>query len=244
VLRAVGGALVAIAFVGFMAWTQSMWVRGRVAAFLWDGKSTFFCAGNVKARIAGRTISLPNGAAPSSEVPSFASGCSDKGCPLIEASGNCELEIADCKLSAPTVLYATGNARVHITNSTLDGKINRAGGAEVTGLPELDAEQAKVSLSKKFGEGACNGVVECYTKADEYGNIAGRLTVAIGADGRATDARYKGAAPKKVVDCLVALGRAHKIGGFDGKPGTLSCDWAGSITPGSLMLSSTPSFTR
>jgi hypothetical protein len=237
---ALGGLLGLVLFGGGWYLTRTPTPADQVDPSLWDGKKIYFCFGDMKVRIEGRTIALPKGPPGEDLSPRATAHCQEPDCPLIRASSYCEIEIVDCKLSAPTVLEATGHAKVRVVNSTLEGKIIRDDRAELSGVSPTPPPPKK----KSYGDEACAGIVKCYMEADEMGNVAGRLSVDIGADGRATDAHFKGKAGKAVVNCLVALGRSRQIAGFEGPPGQLVCDWAGSVTPGSVSMNKSGSFTR
>jgi len=225
-LSKLGSAIAALAFLALMAWALSMHVRGWVAGKLWDGKSTLTCAGNMIMKLERKQAHLTSGTA-------------------IQAAGNCELEIIDCEIEAPIVLSAAGNAKVQISGGKLTGAIQRGGNATVTGMPDLDAKQAKLELSKRFGAGACDGLLECYAKHDAYGQISGRVTMRIGSDGVAHVASYdRGTAPAEVRKCIVEAAQKKRIANFDGKPGKLMCEYAGIYMSGSQMLTTDGQFTR
>ncbi len=241
--KAIPAILGGLVFALFMAWTQSMTVRGFVASRMWDGKSTFACAGNYVVTISGKHIDLPNGPQPANGV--FMSSivsehCQDQagGCPVLYASGNCQLDIVDSTITAPNVLVATGGAKVTVKNSKLNGNVTRAGGAVISGLPENEAD-----VSKRFGAKACEGAIACYREKGAYGSISGRLVADIGADGRATAAHYEnGSAPPEVQSCLVDLGKRRVIAPYDDKPGQLICDFSGNFSASSQSIELNPSF--
>jgi hypothetical protein len=216
----------------------------------WDGKTMFECTGNDKMTLKGKNVSMPSGAPASAMLPlqmcELMVGAGH-GCPMIEAAGNCQLEIVDCTLSAPTVLSAGGNANVVFKNSTVKGAIKKGGSAVVTGLASLAEEDKKAAAQahlKEYAKSACSAVAECYKKSAAWGNISGRVAVPIGADGRATGARYEnGTAPAAVRQCLIADGKTKVVAPFDGHPWLMTCDYAGTMTPGSQMMNYSPGFT-
>jgi hypothetical protein len=215
----------------------------------WDGKTMFECTGNDKMTLKGKTVSMPSGAPASEKLSAVMCEMmvgARHGCPMIEAAGNCSLEIVDSTLSAPTVLFAGGNAKVVFRNSTVNGEVKRGGSAVVTGLAVL-AEQDKKAAAKEhlqeYARGACSAVADCYKKSAAWGNVSGRIAVTIGADGRATGARYEnGTAPAAVRQCLIADGKTKVVAPFDGHPGLMTCDYAGSMTPGTQSMSYSPGF--
>jgi hypothetical protein len=263
-------ALAVLAFLMLMVFATSWSVRGWVAAARWDGKSTLECFGSTVMTLRGRTVDM-----------------TDTSSPVINAAGNCEIEIVDCNLSGQLVLDGGGNAHVTVRNSKMnggldvagnvqldlysstvkvvrpsraqmsgnarvafhdsriEGNLERDGNAIVTGIPEIERQVALEDLSRRYGANACDGVIACYQKSGAFGNISGRLLVDIDATGRAHAARYEnGDAPPAVRDCLVALGRTRTIEPFDGKPGQMSCYYAGSLIPGAMRMSTTPSFAH
>lgn len=269
VLGFIAIALVSVAFIALMLYVSSWSVRGWVAVARWDGKSTLECFGSTVMHIRGRVVDMTGAASA-----------------IVNAAGNCELEIVDCKLSGPIVIASGGNAHVTVRNSKLTGGLDVAGNAQldlyssmlklispgagvsgnarvafhdsrlegslqhdgnsiVTGIPEIERQEALEDLSRRYGAHACDGVMACYQKSGAFGNISGQLVVDIDAAGHASAARFEDReAPPAVRDCLLALGRARIIEPFDGKPGRLSCYYAGSFIPGAMRMSTTPSFVH
>jgi len=106
-------------------------------ASAWDGVSTLVCTGNQQVTLIGQTANLP-------------------GMRAITASGNCQLTIVNCTITAQDVITASGNSRVTITggaitgsgtsivasgNATVtvagtavEGRVRRSGGATLTGV--------------------------------------------------------------------------------------------------------------
>jgi hypothetical protein len=165
----------------------------------------------------------------------------------LDVAGNVKLDLYASALKVVPGLRAevSGNARVAFHDSSLMGKLERSGNAIVTGIPEIDRQVALEELSRRYGAHACDGVIVCYQKSGAFGNISGQLVVDIDATGRARAARYEnGDAPPAVRDCLVALGRTRSIDPFDGKSGRMSCYYAGSLVPGAMRMSTTPSFVH
>jgi hypothetical protein len=75
--------------------------------------------------------------------------------------------------------------------------------------------------------------------------VNSKLDGKIDRGGSASDARYEnGSAPAAVAKCLIALGKQKRIQPFDGKPGKMTCDWAGSLTPGTQMMNTSYAFVR
>jgi hypothetical protein len=227
-----------LAFGALMAYATSWTVRGWVAAWRWDGTTKLECFGSTVMHLRGKKANVAGTA--------------------IEAAGNCELEIENCEISGDPAVFAAGNAKVTLVGGRLEGKkaalaasggadveirgtqlagrIERSGNARVHGLPEEDAKQAAEDLSRKYGADACAGMIECYTQAGAFGQISGRLTSRVGTDGHMLDATYEGEAKPPIRACLVAAARKRVIAGYDGQPGFLTCEYAGTIAGGSRQL--------
>jgi hypothetical protein len=222
-----------IAFAGVMAYATSWTVRGWVAAWRWDGASKLECYGSTTMHLKGKKAKV-NGVA-------------------IAAAGNCEITIEDCEIAGNITaggnakvelvggrldgnLDAAGNVDVSIRGTVISGQVLRGGNARVHGLPEEDAKQAAEDLSKKYGADACTGMIECYTDAHAFGQIKGRITSQVGADGHITNASYEGDAQPAIKGCLLATAKKKVIAGYDGQPGILTCEYAGTIAGGSRQL--------
>ena len=270
VVRVVALALVGLAFLAIMIYVSSWSVRGFVAAARWDGKSTLECFGSTVMSVRGRTVDMTG--ASSSTI--HAAGdceleivdCKLSGRLVLDGGGNARVTIRNSKLEGgldvagdvqldfygssvkvapPARAEVSGNARVAFHDSRLEGDLQRSGNATVAGIPEIERQQALEELSHRYGGHACDGVIDCYQQSAAFGNISGRLVVDIDATGRASGARTEsGEAPRAVRDCLVALGRSRTIDGYDGKPGRMTCYYAGSLIPGALRMSTSPSFVH
>jgi hypothetical protein len=231
VLGVLGGA----AFAMLMLYATSWTVRGCVATWHWDGNSKLECYGSTIMDVHGK-----------------------KGSGSIDTAGNCEIKIQDCEIDS---VVAGGNAKVVLINGRVSklqvagnadveirgtqvGMVDRGGNARVHGLPEEDAKQAAEDLSRRYGKDACAGMIECYTAARAFGQIKGRLLAHVGADGHMLDATYEGDATPPIRECLVKNMHKKVIAGYDGKPGMLSCEYAGTIAGGSRQLMIGGAFQR
>jgi hypothetical protein len=262
--------LAVLAFLALMLYATSWTVRGWVAAMRWDGRSTLECFGSTAMTLRGRTVDMTDSSAPIVKAAGNCEmeivDCNFNGQVVLEGGGNAHVVIRSSKLSGgldvagnvqldlfasslkvvrPSRAEVSGNASVAFHESTLDGPLERSGHAIVTGIAEIERQVALEDLSDRYGAHACDGVVACYQKSGAFGNIAGHLVVDIDAAGHARAARYEGGdAPPAVRDCLVSLGRSRTIEPFDGKAGQLSCTYAGSVIPGAMRMSTTPSFVH
>ena len=262
--------LAAVVFLALMIYASSWSVRGLVAAARWDGKSTLECLGSTVMTVRARTVDVTGETSPilraggNCELEIVDSNLT--GLLVIDGGGNAHVTIRNSKLTGgldlagdvqvdlygssvkvapPARAAVSGNARLALHDSGLEGDVERSGNATVTGIPELERRQALEDLSRRYGGHACDGVIGCYQKAGAFGNISGHLVVDIDAAGRASVARYEGGeAPPAVRDCLVALGRARTIENFDGRPGRLTCFYAGNFIPGAMRVSTSPSFVH
>jgi hypothetical protein len=205
-----------------------------VAAWRWDGESKLECYGSTVMHLRGK-----------------------KG-KMIAAAGNCEITVENCEIDEMTAggnakitliggtmgrLDAAGNVDVEIRGTKV-GRVERAGNVRVHGLPEEDAKQAAEDLSRRYGAGACNGMIECYLNARAFGQISGRVEAHVGPDGHMLDATYEGEAKPAIRECLLATMRKKVIATYDGKPGVLSCEYAGTMAAGSRQLMIGGSFRR
>jgi hypothetical protein len=269
-VRIVAVGLAGLVFLATMLYVSSWSVRGWVAVARWDGKTPLECFGSTVMTVRGRTIDMTS--VPSSIIHAAGNceleivDCSFRGPLVLDGGGNARVTIrgseldggldlagdvrvdfngSTVKVTTPARAQVSGNARVAFNDSRFEGKLERSGNASVTGIPEIERQQAGEELSRRYGAHACDGVIECYQKTGAFGNISGHLVVDIDATGHARAARYEnGDAPPAVRDCLVALGRARTIDAFDGKPGRMSCFYAGSFIPGAMRMSTTPSFVH
>jgi hypothetical protein len=270
VVGVLGVGLGIFGFVALIAYASSWSVRGWVAAAQWDGKSTLECFGSTVISIRGRTIDM---AGATSSIVHAAGNCEIEivdcnfTAPLVlDGGGNARVTVRNSKLDGgldvagdvrlelysstlkvtpPARAEISGNARVSFHDSHLDGNLQRDGNAIVTGIAEIERQAALEDLSRRYGAHACDGVLACYQSHEAFGNISGQLLVDIDAAGRAGAVRYEhGDAPLAVRECLIALGRTRSIEPFDGKPGRMSCYYAGSFIPGAMRMSTSPSFVH
>jgi hypothetical protein len=233
-VKIVAGVLGVALFAAVMLYATSWTVRGWVAAWRWDGTSTLECFGSTVMHLRGK-----------------------KG-KAISAAGNCEMTIENCEIDEVTagggakvtliggkvgLLSAAGGVDVEIRGTSV-GKVDRGGSGRVHGLPEEDAKQAAEDLSRRYGAGACDGMIECYLSARAFGQISGRVGAHVGPDGHMLDATYEGEAKPAIRQCLLAVMRKKVIADYDGKEGVLSCEYAGTMAAGSRQLMIGGSFRR
>ena len=226
-----------LAFGAVMAYATSWTVRGWVAAWRWDGTSKLECYGSTVMHLKGKQAHVSGeaiDAAGNCEIE--IEDCEITGEPAIRAGGNAKVTLRGGRMEGKTAIWAAGNAEVDIRGTHVVGKIDRGGNARVHGLPEEDAKQAAEDLSRKYGADACAGMIDCYTQAGAFGQISGRLTSHVGADGHMLDATYEGEAKPPIRACLIAAARKRVIAGYDGKAGILTCEYAGTIAGGSRQL--------
>jgi hypothetical protein len=87
-----------------------------LSAMVWDGSEPLHCTGVENIAVSGVEATFTAGAA-------------------IVASGNCQVRCTDCKLSAPTIVEASGNAQVSLINGSAKGSVllaEASGNARVT----------------------------------------------------------------------------------------------------------------
>jgi len=255
-------------FVAAMIYATSWTARGWVESVRWDGTTTLECYGGTVMTLRDRTIKTGPADGPILSVAGDCEieiiNCNLTGQRVLSAGGNAHVTIRDSKFNGGLDLGGNvevdfynstidvaqdadvaGNAKVTFHDSHLEGNLEVLGNAVVKGIPELDERMARTDLSRRYGATACDGVTDCYGNAGAFGNISGQLVVDIDATGHAVDARYEnGDAPPAVRECLIALGRARSIKPFDGKPGRMTCFYAGTFIPGAMRMSTSPSFTR
>jgi hypothetical protein len=162
----------------------------------------------------------------------------------LTVSGNAHATVRGGAIRGGLVaVVVDGDAKADVS-APLDGAVRVEGNGRLTGSPALDRAQSARDLSARWAAHACDAVVPCYARAAAWGNVAGRLTAAITGRGTASDAGLDRCdAPPAVRECLLASARHARLDGYDGAPGKLRCQWAGSLLPGTRRMSWEPSFT-
>jgi len=191
----------------------------------------------VRSRLEGKVVAAGNGslAIVDTQVEGDTLG--------LEVSGDADVSIQGGGIKAPRTISVDGNGKVRST-AELSCPVQVQGNGRLTGTPALGRAQATRELSDRYSGHACDGVLDCYARAGAYGNISGRLEIAIGADGRATGATYvRGEAPTAVQDCLVAWAKAQRVDGYGGGLGHLSCEYAGNYLRGTQRMTYERRFT-
>lgn len=272
VIASAGIGLGALVFIAAMTYASSWTVRGWVASAQWDGTTTLECYGSTVMTLRDRTITTSPTGGPILSVAGNCEieiiHCNLTGENVLSAGGNAHVTIRDSKLNggfdvagnveldvygstirvtqdAEQDAEVAGNARVTFHDSHLQGNLGVLGNAIVKGIPEIDRQLKQREVSRRYSTHACDGVTDCYGKTNTFGNISGQLVVDIDATGHAAEARYEnGDAPPAVRECLIALGRTRSITPFDGRPGQLTCYYAGTFIPGAMRINSSQSFTR
>jgi hypothetical protein len=162
----------------------------------------------------------------------------------LEVAGDAEVSVSGGEVSGERSASVDGNGKLTLETKTV-GPALVGGNGRLTGTPGLNQAQVTRDLSERYSMGACDGVLDCYAKADAYGNISGSLSIAIGSDGRAIGASYeKGDAPQAVRACLLSSSKALRLEGYSGPPGHVHCDYAGSYLRGSQRMSFDRSFEQ
>jgi hypothetical protein len=114
-----------------------------LSAMVWDGSAPLHCGGVDNIAVSGVEATFTAGAA-------------------IVATGNCQVRCTDCKLSAPTIVEASGNAQVSLINGSAKGTVLLA---EATGNARVTVG-GNVTVSGRTKEMA-NGKVSAPTPPPE-----------------------------------------------------------------------------
>jgi hypothetical protein len=247
VIIGVAGAVFAVFMVVFF---NSGAAKGWLFASSWDGKSTLVCGGSQQMTIRDKHVKMETG-------PAFTVG------------GDCKLNIVNSDIIAPTVIDAGGNAIVTVqggsitaTDKAIDaggdaqiaihgtkilGAIDKGGSARITGLPDLDkqqaAEDAGKALNDKWGKSACAGIAECYRNTHFVGQAGARVIGELDASGRVSTVTISGT-PGSGRDCLEQVMKAKSVTAYDGGKGRLVCEFAGTWAGGNEDLNIGGAFQR
>jgi len=244
--------IVAIAYSmsGMLPGILSGTLKGQLLSKTWDEKSELLCGGSQHMSIRDKHIKM------------------DKG-PVFEVGGNCELEVIDSDIVAPSVLsgggsahvvfrggsitasdsaiWVGGSAQVEIDGTKIVGDVKKGGSARITGLPELDQQQAaddaQKALDDKWGREACDGVAQCYRASGFVGQASGRITAVLDASGAVQQVEITGS-PGEQRGCIESAMKAKKVNAFDGGTGKLVCEFAGTWAAGNEDLDIGGGFRR
>ncbi|MBS0456022.1 MAG: hypothetical protein JSS44_01655 [Proteobacteria bacterium] len=235
------GIIVFVVLIGSFVFAMNSGVfKGWMFSSAWDGTSTLTCGGDQHMTISGRHIKMDSG-------------------PVFQVGGNCELTVEDSDIVAPSVVDAggsahvvlkggnitaaqsailsAGNAQVEIHGTKITGSIDKGGHGRITGLPDLDKQQAADDAQKvlddKWGKSACEGLLECYRKANFLGQASAHVEGEVAPDGSIANVTITGS-PGDPRDCLQATMQAKKLAAYDGKPGKLICEFAGTFGGGNV----------
>jgi hypothetical protein len=185
----------------------------------------------------------------------------------IRARDHAVINVTDGRIhSSSTAVDASGFAKIVLTGTTVDGKVSATGSsvvesrnakilgkatadgpANLVGFPP-DALPASLSSASRGstvrppdpGSRACTGIGACYKTY--AGQVAGHLVVRVDARGDVQNVTYSGSATPDQKKCLLDLGRQKSLADAPPGPGQLVCDYAGTVTPGTQMLSQSGSF--
>jgi hypothetical protein len=190
--------LAVLAFLALLLYATSWSVRGWVAAARWDGRSTLECFGSTAMTLRGRTVDRM-----------------DASSPIINAAGNCDMEIVDCNFSGQRVLEAGGNAHVVVRNSKISGGLEVAGNVRMdlvaSTLKVLPPSRAEVSGDARvaFRGSTLDGALE------HHGNaiVSGTPEIDRQAALEAVSRRYGAHACDGVVACYEKSGAFGNISG-------------------------------
>jgi hypothetical protein len=242
----VGAVIVVVA----IAFSMSGALKGRLLSTAWNEKSELLCGGNQHITIRDRHIKMEQG-------------------PVFSVGGHCELEVIDSDIVAPSVLSGGGSAhvvfrggsitasdsaisvggsaQVEISGTKIVGAVNKGGSARITGLPDLDRQQAaddaQKALDDKWGRTACDGLAECYRSSGFAGQAAARVVGILDASGAVTQVEISGT-PGAQRGCLESAMKAKKVSAFDGGSGKLVCEFAGTWAAGNETLDIGGGFRR
>ena len=245
-----GGVIGLVIAGAAIVFAMSGTVKGWLFSKAWDEKSALMCGGSQHMTVRDKHIKM------------------DKG-PVFEVGGNCELEVIDSDIVAPSVLSGGGSAhivfqggsitasdsaisvggsaQVEIRGTKIVGATTKGGSARITGLPELDKQQsaddAQKALDDKWGQGACDGFAECYRNAGFVGQAGARVVGELDASGSVNQVQITGT-PGEQRDCLESTMKAKKVAAFDGGTGKLMCEFAGTWAAGNEDLTIGGGFRR
>ncbi|RJO69438.1 MAG: hypothetical protein C4523_06365 [Myxococcales bacterium] len=244
------GGLTVLALIVYVAQSRREAVRPETTPDLvgpvYDPTKPFACGGSMALDLEGKTVDLAEGEA-------------------FSAGGDCRLVLRNFAVKAPVAVSAGGdavvvleggtfegtqaavsvggNATLEVRGAALIGSIQRSGEARIVGLPEEEKRDETLDMSRRWGKGACDGVVACYKNAGEFGRISGRVEIDIDGKGAGTNPLYvAGQAPAAVKTCLIENAGKKHLAGYDGPAGKLICEYSGTLTQETEMMTWSPAF--
>jgi hypothetical protein len=249
-LRSIGVIICVALVLGFVVLMNSGTFKGWMFATAWNQKSTLTCGGSQHMTITGAHVKMDSA-------------------PVFEVGGDCQLTVIDSDIVAPTVVSAGGSAhvilrggsitasdtaidaggdsQVEIHGTKIVGRISKGGSGRITGLPDLDQQQAaddaQKSLDDRWGKSACEGMTECYKSSNFLGQASAHVEGEVTADGSVSRVDISGA-PGSPRNCLEATMKAKRLTGYDGGPGRLVCEFAGTFGLGNEDVTIGGSFRR
>ena len=232
----------------------------------WDGKTPLGCSNGEVVRLVDCSADLPGQTAinASNGCQLSLERCTINAETAISANASASIRLVDTKLVGSkiglalwnhTTVDATGgrieggeaamslvnDVKVSVNGTTVVGPVKRWNGSEVSGLPELEADQAAERVANAFGVKVCELAWSCYK--GHLGDLAGRFTVELQPDGRVVAADFDGKAPASALSCLKSPS-GKRVVGFAGPRGKLQCSYAGRIGPSSFEMDRSWSFAH
>ncbi|MBW1871792.1 MAG: hypothetical protein JRJ19_06990 [Deltaproteobacteria bacterium] len=87
--------------------------------------------------------------------------------------------------------------------------------------------------------------MKCYTRAEFIGQVAGRIVMQVDEYGKVTKIEAKLPNTDKAIQaCIRKVCLNKRISKFDGPPGDLVCEFAGSVAGSTHSVSTTAKFVR
>jgi hypothetical protein len=168
----------------------------------------------------------------------------------VDASGFAKITLNGTTIDGK--VSSTGSAVVESKNAKINGKVTSDGPSNLVNFPAPLATSTSTSTGTSTststrrwdpGSKACTGITSCYKTYT--GQIQGHLVANIDAHGDVGNVSYTGNATADQKKCLTDLAKTHFFTvGENPLPGAgqLICDYAGTVTPGTQMMSQNGSF--
>lgn len=212
-----------------------------------SARHVLYVSGNARVTISGGALVAESGILHASgNARVVITGTKMYGSEGIGSYGNSTVRLNSVTVEVSNyALRIAGNSRLYVDKkSVLKGQVYRANTARIYGLPEHEQKQTEDSLQARYGRGACNGVLACFTQHRQFGHINIKLVGHVGAGGKVLAAYVaESNATPAVEQCAVQAMRAQSIVGYTGKLGQRTCQIAGTyLETGVQMLSTTESF--
>jgi len=119
---------------------------------------------------------------------------------------------------------------------------------EAVPKPRVKPEPSQASLPAKierYGKNACHGILKCYTRAEFIGQVAGKIVMPVDEYGKVTKIEAKlPNTDKAIQECIRKICLRKRIFNFDGPPGNLVCEFAGSVAGSTHSVTTTAKFVR